>query len=281
MTANPIGTEGDPASWVAANRAMWDARVPLHTASEWYDLASFRTGGLTLDDLELAGVGEVQGRSLLHLQCHFGLDTLSWSRLGAQATGVDFSPAAIAQARALAKELTLPARFECADVASCRLERTFDVCFTSWGVLMWLPDLTAWARTIATHLRPGGTFFLAEGHPHLFIWDDERDGAGYLPRNPYFRHREPVQDDEASTYVDTRQQLGHRQYRWNHPLSEVVTALADAGLRITELAEHPRLPWRPLTWMIPDGRPGWWRIDKDPFPLSFTITAIKEERRCA
>ena len=271
-------TDPERSAWLAANQAMWDARVPLHTTSDWYDLDGFLDGKLTLDDLTLAGVGDVSSLSLLHLQCHFGLDTLSWARLGADATGVDFSPAAVARARALAEETGLTAQFECAEVSSCRLDRTFDICFSSWGVLMWLPDLTSWAATIAAHLRPGGTFFLAEGHPHLFIWDDERDGAGYLPRNPYFLHQEPVADDEASTYVDTSKQIGHRQYRWNHPLSEVVTALAKAGLRITELAEHPRLPWKPLTWMVPDDRPGWWRIDEDPFPLSFTITAVKEER---
>ncbi|MDH6140472.1 SAM-dependent methyltransferase [Kitasatospora sp. GP30] len=266
----------DQADWLARNQAMWDARVPLHTASGWYDLDGFRNGGLALDDLELAGVGDVQGRSLLHLQCHFGLGTLSWARLGADATGIDFSAAAIAQAHALVRELDVPAQFEQAEVSTCRLGRTFDICFTSWGVLMWLPDLRAWARTIAEHLRPGGEFFLAEGHPHLFIWDDERDGAGYLPRNPYFRHREPVVDAEAGTYVDDCQRIGHAQYRWNHPISEVVTAIAEAGLRITELAEHPRLPWRPLAWMVPDQRPGWWRIDRDPFPLSFTLKAVKE-----
>jgi len=277
MPPHRTSSESDQSAWLAANRSMWDARVPLHTVSDWYDIEGFRAGRLTLDDLVVSGVGEVQGRSLLHLQCHFGLDTLSWARLGAEATGVDFSPAAVAQGRALAAELDLTARFECAEVSECRLDRTFDLCFTSWGVLMWLPDLTSWARTIAAHLRPGGRFFLAEGHPHLFIWDDERDGVGYLPRNPYFQHREPVADDEASTYVDTDQRIGHGQYRWNHPLSEVVTALADADLRITELTEHPRLPWKPLAWMVPDHRPGWWRIDGDPFPLSFTLTAVKED----
>ena len=277
MPPNPTRSKPDQSTWLAVNQAMWDARVPLHTASDWYDIEGFRAGRLTLDDLVLSGVGEVRGRSLLHLQCHFGLDTLLWAKLGAEATGVDFSPAAVAQGTALAAELGLPARFECAEVSTLRLGRTFDLCFTSWGVLMWLPDLTAWARTVAAHLRPGGRFFLAEGHPHLFVWDDERDGAGYLPRNPYFQHREPVEDDEASTYVDTGRMIGHRQYRWNHPLSEVVTALADAGLRITALTEHPRLPWKPLAWMVPDRRPGWWRIDGDPFPLSFTLTAVKEE----
>jgi SAM-dependent methyltransferase len=267
---------GNTASWIAANQAMWDARVPFHMVSNWYDLDSFRNGAIALDDLERVGVGEVAGQSLLHLQCHFGLGTLSWARLGADATGVDFSPAAISWARELAADLGLAARFEQAEIGACRLGRQYDICFTSWGVLMWLPDLGAWARTIAAHLRPGGTFFLAEGHPHLFIWDDERDGAGYLPRNPYFRHREPVMDREASTYVDTSIRLGHPQYRWNHPLSEVVTALADAGLLITELAEHPRLPWKPLGWMVQDPeRPRWWRIEGDPFPLSFTLKAVR------
>jgi SAM-dependent methyltransferase len=266
-------------SWIEANQAMWDARVPIHADSSWYDLDAFQTGALSLDDIERAGVGDIRGRSLLHLQCHFGLGTMSWTRLGADATGIDFSGAAITRARALAADLGLDTHFECAEISECRLNRLYDVCFTSWGVLMWLPDLASWARTIAAHLRPGGRFFLAEGHPHLFIWDDARDGAGYLPRNPYFRHSEPVTDREASTYVDSTVRLGHPQYRWNHPLAEVVTALAEAGLRILELAEYPRLPWKPLAWMIQDPqRTGWWRIKNDPFPLSFTITAIKEHR---
>ncbi|APU21284.1 class I SAM-dependent methyltransferase [Actinoalloteichus sp. GBA129-24] len=279
MTASRTqGDAGEHAAWLSGNQAMWDARVPLHTASDWYDVDGFRRGELALDDLERSGVGDVRGRSLLHLQCHIGLGTLSWTRLGADATGVDFSGEAIIQARALAKDLGLPTRFERAEVSSCRLNRTFDVCFTSWGVLMWLPDLAAWARTIAVHLHPGGEFFLAEGHPHLFIWDDVRDGAGYLPRNPYFAHQQPVIDSEASTYVDPSMSIGLPQYRWNHPLSEVVTAVAAAGLRITELTEHSRLPWQPLSWMVPDQDPGWWRIDRDPFPLSFTLKAVKEKR---
>lgn len=271
--------QNDTAAWIAANQAMWNERVPIHATSSWYDLDGFRAGAIALDDLERRGIGVVAGRSLLHLQCHFGLGTLSWARLGAIATGVDFSATAIAQARALATELGISAQFEHTEIGACRLGRLYDVCFTSWGVLMWLPDLAAWAQTIAAHLRPGGTFFLAEGHPHLFIWDDERDGAGYLPRNPYFRHHEPVTDPEASTYVDTSIRLGRPQHRWNHPLAEVITTLADAGLRITEVVEHPRLPWKPLAWMIPDPqRPGWWRIENDPFPLSFTVKAIKEHR---
>ncbi|WP_030198079.1 bifunctional 2-polyprenyl-6-hydroxyphenol methylase/3-demethylubiquinol 3-O-methyltransferase UbiG [Streptomyces sp. NRRL S-87] len=264
------------APWLAANEALWDARVPLHADSDWYDLAGFRAGGLALDHIERAGVGDPAGRSLLHLQCHFGLGTLSWARLGADAVGVDFSAAAVERARALAAETGLPARFEQAEVGALDLGRTFDVCFTSWGVLMWLPDLTAWARSVARHLRPGGVFFLAEGHPHLFVWDDEPGRDGYQPRNPYFRHSAPVVDAEAGTYVDTSATLGLPQYRWNHPLSEVVSALAGAGLRITDMAEHPVLPWQPLPWLTPAEQPGFWRIPGDPFPLSFTVTATKD-----
>ncbi|MEV6818514.1 class I SAM-dependent methyltransferase [Nocardiopsis dassonvillei] len=274
MTSPPISVP-DP-SWTENNRRMWDARVGHHVRSEWYDLDGFLNGRLALDDIERAGVGDVHGRSLLHLQCHFGLGTLSWARLGAEAVGVDFSPAAITQARELAHTLTIPARFVRADVTTMRLERLFDVVFTSWGVLMWLPDITAWAQTVATHLRPGGRFFVAEGHPHLFLWDDTPGHGGYRPRNPYFAHHQPVIDSEAGSYVDADIQLGLPQYRWNHPLSEVVTALANAGLRITALREYPRIPWRPLPWMEPASSPGWWRIEGDPLPLSFSITATKE-----
>ncbi|GAA1579143.1 MULTISPECIES: class I SAM-dependent methyltransferase [Streptomyces] len=263
-------------TWLAANAALWDARVPVHTDSDWYDLRGFRAGGLALDDIERAGVGDPAGRSLLHLQCHFGLGTLSWARLGADAVGVDFSAAAVERARALAAESGLNARFEQAEVSALDLGRTFDICFTSWGVLMWLPDLDGWARAVARHLSPGGRFFLAEGHPHLFIWDDVPGRDGYRPLHPYFRHGEPVVDAEAGTYVDPALALGLPQYRWNHPLSEVVSALAGAGLRITGMAEYPVLPWQPLPWMTAADEPGWWRIPGDPFPLSFTITATKD-----
>lgn len=262
-------------SWIDENQRMWDARVGHHVHSQWYDLDGFREGDLALDDIERSGVGDVHDCSLLHLQCHFGLGTLSWARLGAESVGVDFSATAIAQARDLAHMLTIPARFVQADVTTLRLGHLFDVVFTSWGVLMWLDDLTAWARTVAAHLRPGGRFFVAEGHPHLFIWDDTTGGT-YRPLNPYFEHRQPVIDPEAGSYVDSRIRLGLPQYRWNHPLSEVVTALTDAGLRITGFREYPRIPWKPLPWMEPTSSSGWWHIPGDPFPLSFSITASKE-----
>jgi SAM-dependent methyltransferase len=274
MTTDP--RNGNERRWLEKNVAMWNARLPLHVNSAWYDLDGFRKGVIILDDIEQAGLGDVEGKSLLHLQCHFGLGTLSCARLGADVTGVDFSHEAIMAARTLAAECGLGASFVEAEVSSLDLGMEFDVCFSSWGVLMWLPDLANWAEAVRRHLRPGGRFFLAEGHPHLFIWDDELGRDGYRPRNPYFRHEEPVADEEASTYVDTSVRLGMPQFRWNHPLCEVVTELAQHGLRIQDLTEYPRIPWQPLPWMVPADQPGFWRVDGDPFPLSFSVIAEKE-----
>ena len=155
-----------------ANRQNWNERTPVHAASDFYDVAGFKAGRITLTDIERGEVGDVSGKTLLHLQCHFGLDTMSWARLGATATGVDFSEAAIDLARSLNDELRLNTRFIRSDVYGLPdvLDEEFDVVFTSYGVLVWLPDLDRWARTIRRMLRSGGTFYLVEFHPfpHLY-----------------------------------------------------------------------------------------------------------------
>ena len=152
---------------IEVNRRNWNERTPVHVASDFYDVEGFKAGRITLSDLEREGVGDARGRSLLHLQCHFGLDTLSWARLGARVTGVDLSDDAIATARRLNAELGLDARFIRANVFDLPevLDEEFDVVYTAMGVLVWLPDLTAWARVVARHLKPGGLFYLLETHP--------------------------------------------------------------------------------------------------------------------
>ncbi|HLK44205.1 MAG TPA: class I SAM-dependent methyltransferase, partial [Thermoleophilia bacterium] len=152
---------------LAVNRAMWDARVPVHVASDFYNVEGFRRGELSIAPFEPAELGDVAGRRLVHLQCHFGLDTLSLARLGADVTGVDFSPVALDEARRLADETGLLARFVEATVDRARdvLDGNFDIVYTSWGVLVWLPDLGGWARTIAGLLRPGGFVYLVDEHP--------------------------------------------------------------------------------------------------------------------
>ena len=191
-------------AWLDENQRMGDARGGPHVHSQWYDLDGFREGDLALDDIERSGVGEVHDCSLLHLQCHFGLGTLSWARLGAESVGVDFSATAIAQARDLAHMLTIPARFVQADVTTLRLGHLFDVVFTSWGVLMWLDDLTAWARTALLTCAPG-TLFVAEGHPHPFIWDDTTGGTSL---SQPLLSTDTCIDPEAGSYVDSRIRLG-------------------------------------------------------------------------
>ena len=149
------------------NRRNWNERTPVHAASDFYDVEGFKAGRITLRDLERREVGEVSGKTLLHLQCHFGLDTMSWARLGAKPTGVDFSDAAIDLARSLNDELGLGVRFIHSNIYDLPgvLDEQFDIVFTSYGVLCWLPDLDDWARVASNHLKPGGVFYIAEFHP--------------------------------------------------------------------------------------------------------------------
>jgi SAM-dependent methyltransferase len=265
---------------IAANRARWDEVVDLHIASDFYRVDAFRRGEEKLDPIVLAEVGDVAGLKLLHLQCHFGLDTLSFARLGADATGLDFSPKAIAAARALAAETGLDARFvegrveEAPELAG----RDFDVVFTSWGVLMWLPDLAAWAKAIINCLKPGGRFYIAEGHPIMWAFEDthERYADNLRVVRSYFLDGAQHWDSPVD-YADPTYSLKHHvAHEWQHGLGEVVTALAGVGLRIEFLHEHDRLPW--------PGIPGMMRKDRHFFeapadeprlPVAYSISARK------
>jgi SAM-dependent methyltransferase len=261
--------------FVETNRLNWDARLPVHQISAFYDLAAFRAGKITLDSIVRSEVGDVDGRTLLHLQCHFGLDTLSRARLGATATGVDFSERAIKLARSLAVEVGVGGTFICSDVYRLPdvLNAQFDVVFTSWGVLTWLPDVPGWAAMLTRFVRPGGTFYIVEGHPVISGLDDE--GGLYRSSAPYFQGPEPMRFDDGKTYADPDALVEQPvNYQWTHPVGEVVTALIDAGFRLEFLHEHPVLPWRRFESMD-QGADGWWRLAGDPFPLSFSILARK------
>ena len=175
--------------YLKANRENWNERTPIHARSEFYDVEGFKAGRSTLTSIELEEVGEVAGRSLLHLQCHFGLDTMSWARLGAKVTGVDFSDQAIALARSLSKETGIEADFVLSDIYELPdvLDEQYDIVFTSFGVLNWLPDLKKWAQVIARFLKPGGTFYIVEFHPFADVFDEESDAVELRLHYPYFQ----------------------------------------------------------------------------------------------
>ncbi|WP_037912148.1 class I SAM-dependent methyltransferase [Actinacidiphila yeochonensis] len=241
MTTSP-----DAADWRAANRANWDERVPIHTSGSFYDLPSFVGGRDTLRDFELAEVGDVRGRTLLHLQCHIGLDTLSWARHGAAVTGLDFSAPALDTARDLAARTgATAARFVTSDLYDAveTLDgRTFDVVYTGFGALCWLPDLARWARTVAALTAPGGFLYLAEFHPVADVLTED----GRSVDGDYF-HRGPLVFDEPGTYADTSAPMtATRTVEWQHGVGDVVSAVAAAGLRVEFLHEyghgHFRLP---------------------------------------
>ncbi len=220
------------------NREFWDERVAIHVASDFYDVDSFKEGADTLRPFELEEVGSVEGKRLLHLQCHFGLDSLSWARRGAAVVGVDFSAPAVEAANALATELDLDARFVTADVyeAPMRLgDERFDIVYTGLGALNWLPDLRRWARVVSTLLAPAGFLYLSEFHPLTWALADE----DLTVERSYFHDDGGLEFDEPGTYADLGAQTAHNLTReWAHSLADVVEALLGAGLRLELFKEH-------------------------------------------
>ncbi|TDC09109.1 class I SAM-dependent methyltransferase [Nonomuraea longispora] len=223
--------------YLETNRANWNSRVPVHVGSDFYDVEGFVAGRSPLRPFEREEVGDVSGRRLAHLQCHIGLDTLAWARLGAEVTGLDFSAAAVAQAEGIAAECGLPARFVTADVydAAEKLGRAaYDIVYTGVGALVWLPDLTRWAQTVAALLKPGGFLYLAEFHPFPDILDE---ATGTTVTHDYF-DREPQVWVEPHTYTGGEELEHQTSVQFLHGLGDVVSAVGAAGLRVEFLHEH-------------------------------------------
>ena len=236
------------AEGMQANRGLWDEWAKLHVHSEMYAHESFLRGRNSLNPLELSEMGSVQGKRLLHLQCHFGHDTLSWARLGAEVTGMDFSHEAINIARQTADGLDLPARFICCNLYDLpqHLDETFDVVFTSYGVLTWLPDLRKWAHIAARYVKPGGSFYMAEFHPFSMVFNDESEQVEQ--RYAYFNEGAIVLPAQGS-YADREADVHGVTYEWSYPLGEVLTALIDAGLRIQFVHEFPYTCYQAFPWL--------------------------------
>ena len=265
--------------FVEANRRLWNEWAPIHAASAFYDVERFKQGGVRLRPYELEEVGDVAGKDLLHVQCHFGLDTLSWARLGATVTGADFSQPAIDLADGLAKELSIPARFVCADLADlpAALPGGFDIVYASRGVLTWLPDLEVWAEVVAHFVRPGGFLYVTEAHPLFWVWDDDEGVTDLRLRYPYFSRREPLAFPVRGSYADPSAEIREpMEYGWVHDLGSIVTAVARAGLTIEFLHEFPFVPWpAPFLEQHEDG--SWWLPStiQGELPLFFSLKATK------
>ena len=265
--------------YLQANRELWNGWTRVNLASELYDVEGFVAGkGGDLDPISLAGPGDVRGKSLLHLQCHFGMDTIRWARHGARVTGVDFSPEAIRAARALAARMDVPATFVESDVYGLpdALDARFDVVFTSVGVLGWLPDLARWARVIAHFLASGGVFHIVEGHPVLMTLDDHRADRELRFLYPYFQGPEPIREELEGSYAAPESKVRSVQHVWIHPIATVIRSILQAGLRLESFEEYPFTAWRFLPWME-RGADGWWRLpgQETSLPQMFSLTARK------
>ncbi len=262
---------------MSVNRRKWDESVPLHVASHSYDVPSFLRGRSTLRSLELREMGPVKGKTLLHLQCHFGLDTLSWARRGADVTGVDFSPPAIRAAQHLARQVGITARFARSNVYDLpdRLDQRFDIVYTGKGAICWLPDIDRWAAVVAHFLRPGGRFFFLEDHPIVELFPNEADTTELQPKIPYFGAR-ALREEYDGTYA-TGAKMRHRvTYSWIHPVSELLSALVANGLDIESVREYPYSYWHRFPFMKEDAQ-GWWRLTKSEglIPLMWSVTATR------
>ncbi|MDQ4145792.1 MAG: class I SAM-dependent methyltransferase [Actinomycetota bacterium] len=261
-----------------ANKALWDEWTTINMGSEFYRLDQFKDPkDNRLRDYEIEHVGDVAGKDLLHLQCHFGLDTLSWARLGANATGVDFSSEGIAQARRIASELGIEARFVESNVYDLtdNLSGSFDVVYTSRGVLGWLPELEGWALVISHFLKPGGFFYITEMHPSAWVLDEAEE---LRIRYPYFARSEPVAWATRGSYADTSAEVEQPfEYCWPHPMSEIINSLIRHGLRIDFLEEYPFLEW-PAPFLVEEGN-GRYVLPPEQqgeIPLFFALKATKE-----
>jgi SAM-dependent methyltransferase len=271
--------------WQNANRANWDERVGIHLAAR--DLAPLRAGHGRLNAVEEAELGPVDGLRVLHLQCHFGCDSLALAQRGATVVGLDFSAPAIAAARHLAAELGLQARarFVEADLydapAAIPEPASFDLAYVTWGAITWLSDIRRWAAIVADFLKPGGALYLADAHPAALVFDDRAAPAGGMPGYfvPYFS-RAPLRIEDEFDYTDETAPLRNATtYTWLHPLGDIIGALRDAGLRLDWLNEHDRVAWRLFRQLVrdPDGMYRW--PDKAWLPLAFSLRAERPQSR--
>lgn len=227
-------------TYLEINKECWNKKTDVHLNSSFYDVEGFVKGKSSLNEIELNLLGDIKGKSILHLQCHFGQDTLSLARMGATVTGVDFSDKAITAARSLAERIGVEAHFIESDIYSLadHLDEKFDLVFTSYGTIGWLPDIDRWAKVVSSFLKPGGQFVFADFHPVVWMFDYEFKEIAYS----YF-NREAIIEEVSGSYTDRSAPITTRSVSWNHDLSEVLTSLLSEGLILDQFLEFDYSPY--------------------------------------
>ncbi|UUC44330.1 class I SAM-dependent methyltransferase [Flavobacterium cerinum] len=263
-----------PKDYLDTNKATWNQKVDYHVDSEFYNMEAFLNGQSTLNDIELRLLGDITGKKILHLQCHFGQDTISLSKMGAQVTGMDLSDKAIAKARELATQLNTNTTFVCSDVYDLpnQLQGQFDIVFTSYGTIGWLPDLDKWAKVIQHFLKPGGKFVFVEFHPVVWMFDNHFTKIEYS----YF-NTETIIETVSGTYADKEAPLKNDSVSWNHPLTEVINSLIKNTLEINTFEEYDYSPYSCFN-EVEEFAPNKFRIKHldNKIPMIYAIVATKK-----
>ena len=255
------------------NRKTWNTKVAIHAESEFYEMQNFKKGKTSLKKYEIEALGDISDKKLLHLQCHFGQDTLSLARMGSKCTGVDISDEGIKLAKQLNSELKLDASFVCCNVldTSKYVLEKFDIVFSSYGTIGWLPDLKPWAKMISERLKPGGFFYIVEFHPIAWMFD-------YTVSPPVMKYgyqqKEAIYEEYEGTYADKNSKMGSKEYGWNHSLGEVITSLSEAGIHIEYLKEHDASPYDIFPRLVKNGE-GLFGLPNKIYPLIFEVKAVK------
>lgn len=259
--------------YIQINKQSWNNRTEFHVKSDFYDIENFLKGNTSLNPIELELLGDINGKSILHLQCHFGQDSISLSRLGAEVTGVDLSDKAINTAQELAQQTNSSAQFVCCDIYDLpqHLDKKFDMVFTSYGTIGWLPDLNKWADILSKFLKPNGRFIFVEFHPVVWMFDDNFEKVGYN----YF-NKGAIIEEESGTYADRKAELTQEYVCWNHSLGEVINSLIQNGLQITDFNEYDYSPYNCFSHTV-EFEPKKFRIKhlENKIPMVYSLVAIK------
>jgi SAM-dependent methyltransferase len=261
----------------------WDERVESHTqgnGKDFYDIEGFLAGKSTLRNIEIEELGNVSGKSMLHLQCHFGLDTLSWARQGAKITGVDFSPKAIEYAINLASRCKLSADFICSDVFNLPnvFDKQFDIVIATYGILCWIPEVHRYMNVVSHFLKAGGCFLLIDGHPFLDMFEFNEESGQLEIKHSYFHANQPEECYCTTSYANKKYKMRYdKTYQWSHDIDSIVTAITGNGMELLSLKEYAFAVYQKYPNMVQNEKGQWIFSDGNiGIPMLMSIIAKRK-----